>query len=120
MLELAKKAISRYGRHVQEAVFEAEKILFEKMATENGISAPLDTLLVEYAKMLFGQEDTAEPVRVKATGVIAAIAVRARKGTQLRALLEQEIVAVGMKDPSISVQHGLDHAREALARSGGV
>ena len=109
-----EKASSGRSKLVQNAIFDAEKSFFEKLPRDHELSASLDTVLVQYVRLLFGQGTMAEQTRVKAADAATAIASRAPKGSRIRAVLAEEVLSAQEQERLFSVQQGLDRTRKAL------
>ncbi|KAL8873908.1 MAG: hypothetical protein Q9174_000684 [Haloplaca sp. 1 TL-2023] len=108
------------SRKVHDAIYDAEKSLFQKMQKEAGEapSAPSDSmtnLLVEFLETLFGSWDQqVEVTRAKACEAGAAFAPLAGTSERLRSALISKINAARTQERSVGVQEALERARRAI------
>ncbi|KAL8817776.1 MAG: hypothetical protein Q9223_003451 [Gallowayella weberi] len=117
-LALTVRTLSENGnRNVHNAIYEAEKSLFEKLAkgsSRQPFSEALVAVLIEYVKTLSKSQDQVEQTRIKAAEAAAALAPLSEKSEHLRAALIVWISSAKTQERSVPVQQVLDRARQAI------
>ena len=105
------------GRKAHDAIYDAEKSLFQKMQKEAG-EAPSDSmtsLLVGFLETLFGSRDQqVEVTRTKASEAGAAFAPLTGTSERLRSALISRINTATTQERSVGVQEALERARRAI------
>ena len=101
-------------RLVQEAIYEAEEGLFDKMK-EVSMDAELEETLACYAKSLSNSHDQVERIRLKASEVMISLLPVARKSDRIRAVLSDGITNALAIERSLPIQINLKKAREGLS-----
>ncbi|KAL8755147.1 MAG: hypothetical protein Q9199_003851 [Rusavskia elegans] len=119
-LALTMKTLSQNGsRNVHNAIYEAEKSLFQKMekALEGqGVSETMIVVLIEYVKTLSKSRDQVEQTRIYAAEAAAALAsFSSGKSQHVRTALIDWINSAKTDERSVPVQQSLDRARRAIA-----
>ncbi|KAL8717987.1 MAG: hypothetical protein Q9225_004830 [Loekoesia sp. 1 TL-2023] len=116
-LALTVRTLSGNGsRKVHNAIFEAEKSLFEKLqrTLRPPVSELLVTVLIDFARTLFGTRDQVEQTRTKAAEAAAAFAPLTKVNGRLREALIDGIGSARTQERSVTVQQSLDRARQAI------
>lgn len=98
---------------MQGTVYDAEKVVFSKMA-DVSISTELEEILVGYARSLATSRDQVERSRVKASEVMVSLVPLARKSDRMRAVLGEEVVNALESERSVGIQLNLKRARDSL------
>ncbi|KAL8675348.1 MAG: hypothetical protein Q9168_000305 [Polycauliona sp. 1 TL-2023] len=115
---LTMKTLSTNGsRKVHNAIYEAEKSLFQKMEKWLRGSNPSEDMiavLVEYVKTLSQSRDQVEQTRIKAAEAAATLAPFGGKSEAVRTALIDWIDSAKSGERSVLVQHALDRARRAI------
>lgn len=104
------------SRPTLNAMYDAQKELFERVngVQDDALSGPLETILVEYVKQLFGWREQVEQTRLKASEAAVAVARIASKGTRIKAALTESLASARAQERSVSVQQSLDRARKMV------
>ena len=104
------------SRKAIDAIYDAEKILFEKMneAQEGSLPNHLEKILIDYARQVLSFADQVEMTRIKAAEAVVALAPVARKGEKIKGVFVEEVEAVRKEERSTSVQQVLDRARKLV------
>lgn len=116
-LELVNRATSESGsRIVQNAIFDADRSLFEKLQGSNQVplADSLEDVLLDFTKTLFQSSERVEQTRIKAADAIATMALLARTGERLRSTVMQELSLAIEREPSVAVQHVLIRAKRTV------
>lgn len=104
---------------MHNAIYEAEKSLFQKMekALEGqGVSETMIVVLIEYVKTLSKSRDQVEQTRIYAAEAAAALAsFSSGKSQHVRTALIDWINSAKTDERSVPVQQSLDRARRAIA-----
>ncbi|KAL8737649.1 MAG: hypothetical protein Q9181_001463 [Wetmoreana brouardii] len=101
---------------VHDAIYDAEKSLFQKLARaiRQSPSEILVTVLIEYLETLFGNGDQVEQTRIKAAEAAAAFAPLSGMSERWRAALIDGISSAKTQERSVPVQESLQRARRAI------
>lgn len=101
---------------MHNAIFEAEKSLFEKLQKVLGppTPEPLVAVLSEFVKTLFKSSEQVEQTRIKAAEAAAAFAPLTGTSEQMRTLLIEGIKSARTQERSVTVQQSLERARRAI------
>lgn len=104
------------SRKAIEAIYDAEKQLFEKIdkAQQGPLTGSIEEILIEYAKQIFSSTDHVEMTRIKAAEAAVAMASIVRRGEKIKAVFNQGLAAARESERSPSVQQSLDRARKVL------
>ena len=113
-LDLVQKAMTRKSRVIQDAIYEGEKVLFQKLEVNGEASQTLENTLAGYIPTLFETDSAVEQTRLKGVEAASALVPKARKGGALQALLRQEIKTAKARERAFPVQQGLDRAEQLL------
>ncbi|KAL9603353.1 MAG: hypothetical protein Q9219_001215 [cf. Caloplaca sp. 3 TL-2023] len=116
-LALTARTLSANGsRKVQNAVFDGDKALFEKLqrTVQPPVPEALTHALMEYIPTLFGTSEQVEDTRLKASEAVSAFAPLTRSSEEMRALLISGINSTKSTERSVTVQQSLDRARRAI------
>ena len=116
-LELLNKIKEEHrSRKAIEAIFDAEKSLFERIneAQRGDLPSSLETVLTEYTKQLFTSADHVEHTRGKAAEAIVAMAPIARRGDAIRMDFARGLAAARDLERSGLVLQSLDRALKLL------
>ncbi|KAL8972092.1 MAG: hypothetical protein Q9183_000725 [Haloplaca sp. 2 TL-2023] len=105
------------SRKAQDAIYDAEKSLFQKMQKKGG-EAPSESMtnvLVGFLETLFGSRDQqVEVTRTKASEAGAAFAPLTGTSERLRLALISRINSARSEERSVGVQEALDRVRRAI------
>lgn len=113
-LQLINNATAKGGSSlVQDAIYDAEKKAFGKMAGVD-MDASLEETLIDYAKSLSTSRDQVERSRLKASEVVNSLALLARNSDRMKGLLDQQISDTINDERSVAVQLSLKRARDSL------
>lgn len=104
------------SREVHNAIFEAEKSLFQKLhrILQPPISEPLLVVLNGFVRTLFKSSDQVEQIRIKAAEAATAFAPLTGMSEQMRELLIKGINSARIQERSVTVQQTLERARRAI------
>ncbi len=115
------KTLSENGsRNVHNAIYEAEKSLFQKMEKasrgQDVSEAAIAAVLIDFVKTLFKSRDQVEQTRIKAAEAAAALASSSNgRSEPVRTALIDWISSAKADERSVPVQQSLDRARRAIA-----
>ncbi|KAL8803213.1 MAG: hypothetical protein Q9182_003314 [Xanthomendoza sp. 2 TL-2023] len=119
-LALTVRTLSENGnRNVHNAIYEAEKSLFQKLGKESSrqpFSEAVVAVLIKYVKTLSQSQDQVEQTRIKAAEAAAALAPLSERSEHLRAALIVWISSAKTQERSVPVQQVLDRARQAIPK----
>ncbi|KAL8731768.1 MAG: hypothetical protein Q9166_003215 [cf. Caloplaca sp. 2 TL-2023] len=117
-LVLTVRTLSENGnRNVHNAIFEAEKSLFQKLEKaliRQNLPECLLTVLIKYVKTLSMSQDQVEQTRIKAAEAAATLAPLSGTNEHLRVALTDAISSARTQERSVPVQQSLDRARRAI------
>ncbi len=104
------------SRVTLNAIYDAQKGLFERLngVDDDAISEPLESILVEYVKQIFGSSEQVEQTRLKASEAAIAVAPIASKGIRIKATFREGLAIARAQERSVSVQQSLDRARKIV------
>lgn len=104
------------SRLTLNAIYDGQKELFERLnkVQHEALSGPLETILVEYVKQLFGSSEQVEQTRLKASEAAIAVAPIVQKGRRIKAALTEDLATARAQERSVSVQQSLDRARKIV------
>ena len=104
------------SRVTLNAIYDAEKKVFERLNGVQGeaLAGPLETILIEYVKQLFGSSEQVEQTRLKASEAAVSVAPLASKGKRITTVFTEQLASARAQERSVSVQQSLDRARAAL------
>ncbi|KAL9608507.1 MAG: hypothetical protein Q9167_006672 [Letrouitia subvulpina] len=117
-LDLTIQVLAKSGsRIVHNAIYEAEKSLFEKIeaAGITALSEPVERILVGFIQTLFPRDTHAEQTRLKAAETATSIATLSGKSRHLRTALISEINKARAHERSASVKVLLDSVEKLMA-----
>ena len=113
--QLISSATAKAGSSlVQDAIYDAEERLFDKMANVSMTDNDLEGTLVDYAKSLATSHDQVERSRVKASKVFLSLVPLARNSDGMKTVLDQEISNAIDGERAASIQLSLKRARDSL------
>lgn len=81
---------------------------------DEALPEPLESILVEYVKQLFGGSEQVEQTRLKASEAAVSMARLTRKGKSIKTTLREELGRARAQERSVPVQQSLDRAREIV------
>ncbi|KAK4692039.1 proteasome component ECM29, partial [Lecanoromycetidae sp. Uapishka_2] len=115
-LQLMDRVKAQASRNTMNAIYDAQKTLFERLSKADlkSISGPLEDVLIEYVHRAFGFTEQVEQTRLKATEAAIALAPIASRGARIKADFGKELAAAKVQERSISVQQGLDRAKKII------
>lgn len=117
-LGLTMKTLSKNGsRKVHNAIYEAEKSLFQKMGkTLEGqhLSEVMEVVLVEYVQTLRKSMDQVEQTRIKAAEAAITLASLSGSSERVQRALIDWITSTKTDERSVQVQQSLDIVRRAM------
>lgn len=116
-LELVNRVRSGMASRVTlNAIYDAQKELFERLngVQDDRLSGPLEAILVEYVKQLFGSKEQVEQTRLKASEAAMAVAPMASKGVRIKAVLTEDLASARAQERSVTVQQSLERARKIV------
>lgn len=104
------------SRVTLNAIYDAEKKVFERLNGVQGeaLPGPLETILIEYVKQLFGSSEQVEQTRLKASEAAVSVAPLVSKGKRITTVFTEQLASARAQERSVSVQQSLDRARAAL------
>ena len=104
------------SRTTLNAVYDAQKRLFDRLSEvqDGALSGPLESILIEYLKQLFGTSEQVEQTRLKASEAAVSIAPLARRGNKIKRIFMEELASARGQERSVSVQQALDRARKLV------
>jgi len=119
-LALVHTALQKKDRLIDEAVFEGEKTLFDKLAKAKYQSPTLDAILTDYSATLFdsSSHERAEVSRKKAAEAAGALAACVWAGSRVEQAVRQAIASLLAQERSGSVRQALERAEQCLHKSG--
>ena len=111
--------LQKKDRLIDEAVFEGEKTLFDKLAKAKYQSPPLDAILTDYSATLFdsSSHERAEASRKKAAEAAGALASCVWAGSRVEQAVRQAIASLLPQERSGSVRQALERAEQCLHKS---
>lgn len=109
-LSLITKVLSTQARAIQDAIFDGEKLFYQKLAVA-GHDDSLDDILLEFVPLLFESDSRVEQSRTKAAEAALAMAACARKESRLGTLLAGEVEVAIAKERAHSVLQVLKRAK---------
>lgn len=114
--ELMDRVKAGATRNTLNAVYDAMKCLFERLAKANLmlLSDPLQDVLIEYVHRVFDFTGHVEQTRLKAVEAAIALAPIARREDRIKLQYEKEMAATRSQEFSSSVQQALDRAKKVL------
>lgn len=116
-LELVSRVRSgRASRVTLNAIYDAQKGLFERLngVEDDALSGPMESILIEYVKQLFGSSEQVEQTRLKASEAAMAMAPIASKGRHIKAAFTEALASAGAQERSVSVEQSLERARKMV------
>lgn len=104
------------SRLTLNAIYDAQKKVFERLngVQDEALSAPLESILVEYVKQLFSSSEQVEQTRLKASEAAVSLASLMSKGKSIRTVFTAEVASARAQERSLSVQQSLDRARKIV------
>ncbi|KAL8938334.1 MAG: hypothetical protein Q9211_003256 [Gyalolechia sp. 1 TL-2023] len=117
-LSLTARTFAENGsRKVHNAIFEAEKSLFEKLqrALPRPLSEPLATVLIKFVQTLFESSDLVEQTRIKAAEAALALAPLTSTHERMKAQLMDGINSARTQERSMTVQQSWDRVQRAIS-----
>ncbi|KAL9007007.1 MAG: hypothetical protein Q9188_000295 [Gyalolechia gomerana] len=115
---LTVRTFSENGsRKVHNAIFDAEKALFEKLqrALRHPVSEPMATVLIKFSQTLFETRDLVEQTRMKAAEAALALAPLTSTSERMKAKLIDGINSARTEERSTTVQQSLDRVQRAIS-----
>ena len=104
------------SRLTLNAVYDAEKKFFERLNGVQGeaLSGPLESILIEYVKQLFGSSEQVEQTRLKASEAAVSVAPLVSKGDSIKTVFAEQLDTARAQERSVSVQQSLERARKMV------
>ena len=104
------------SRLTLNAIYGAQKKLFERLngVQNDALSGPLESILIEYVKQLFGSSEQVEQTRLKASEAAVSAAPLVSKGEGIKRVFTEELATARAQERSVSVQQSLDRARKMV------
>ena len=100
------------SRLTLNAIYEGEKKCFDRLyeVQDGSLALPLESVLVEYVKQLFGAKEQVEQTRLKASEAAVSVARLVRQGSNIRTVFREQLATARAQERSVPVQQSLDRA----------
>ena len=104
------------SRLTLNAMYDGQRGFLDRLGEveDEALPEPLESILVEYVKQLFGGSEQVEQTRLKASEAAVSMARLTRKGKSIKTTLREELGRARAQERSVPVQQSLDRAREIV------
>ena len=100
------------SRLTLNAIYDGQKKCFDRLheVQDGSLSLPLESVLVEYVKQLFGSNEQVEQTRLKASEAAVSVAPLVRRGNSIKTVFREHLATARAQERSVPVQESLDRA----------
>ena len=104
------------SRLTLNAMYDGQRGFLDRLdeVEDEALPEPLESILAEYVKQLFGGSEQVEQTRLKASEAAVSMARLTRKGKSIKTGLREELGRARAQERSVPVQQSLDRAIKIL------
>ena len=100
------------SRLTLNAICDGQRKCFDRLqeVQDGSLPLPLESVLVQYVKQLFGSNEQVEQTRLKASEAAVSIAPLVRQGNSIKTVFREQLATARAQERSVPIQQSLDRA----------